>query len=163
MSKIATNAHQLWEETGCSEDNIKKWHLDAQKVLPNGKPDYTDKKASLKLIAAHRRGPMKDTQKQRAIDPVSGLTWHEAKLREATIAQRLSNQEKATKLSKEWVTAERHFALLKGLCSKIDQCPAKAKSQLNLTEEQRIELQKILDDARLEFTGSAEHELLSVD
>jgi len=109
----------------------------------------TDEAALIRLAREHQREPVQASESD--IDPETGLTWRLALVREKVIALRRENDIAENALRRDWMPAERHFTLLKNLCTKLDQAPGRAKSQLGLTEEQRLALQKIIDDLRAEF------------
>lgn len=145
----ACNINQLFEETGAESRYIKKWLLDAGLRLPDGSPDCSDREKCLEIIRGHQRKTAESEEFNG--DKSTGLSWGQAKLREDTIRLRIDNADAEKRQSKEWMPSAEHLDVIKALCTKLDQAPAKMKSQLGLTEEQRVGAQKIIDDIRMEF------------
>lgn len=143
------NPNQLFELTGAEPKYIKRWLLEAGLRMPDGSPDCRDRDRCVEIIQEHQRKTADD--KEFNGDKATGLSWGQSKLREDTMRLRMENEETAKRQSKEWMLAAEHLDVIKSLCTKLDQAPQKMKSQLGLTEEQRVGAQKIIDDIRTEF------------
>ena len=142
---VKTNAHRLYQKTGAGERNITRWMTEAG-------IDFSNEKKCLAVIAEHRhKTPRKAKDDPKNIDPDSGLTWHQSGEKEKAIAQRIKNQESLMAQSKDWTRTDEMLSIIKNLCTKLDQFPAKLKSQAGLTAEQAATAQKILDDIRAEY------------
>jgi hypothetical protein len=148
--KIKTNVHRLFQKTGAQMRYIQRW-------LTEAGVSTSDESACIRVIKEHqnksRNGALKKNGEinPNEIDKATGLPWSRALVQEKAISERLDNERKARELSEAFMPTERHFLLLKSLCTKLDQAPAKAKSQLGLNDEQAKGLQKMIDDLRIEF------------
>jgi len=146
MAKPKTSISELFELTGADRRFIKKWLKEAGVGLDN-------KNRCIEVIQEHQRSG-KQQKAGSAVDPATGLTYAQANVAEQMRQRRLENNEREMEMSKEWMKTEEHCQILKGLCTALDNVASKAKSQLGLTEEQRIGVQRILDDARKDYSGT---------
>jgi hypothetical protein len=136
----------LYKKHGSDKSHIRRWLDQAGVKLSDGEA------ACGRVVKQHQQS--KGEKQQKLNLDQGGMTWSQRKNKEAALKLALDNQERAKTLEQGWVTAEWHLSTVKSLCTKLDQAPAKAKSQLGLTEEQRVGLQKIIDDIRLEYANT---------
>jgi hypothetical protein len=108
--------------------------------------DIKDADAVRACALAHKSKP-----REARVDPKTGLPWAQAKAREETLSKRAERKIKEKEQSDAWVTSDKHFQVLTGFCARLEQIPGKAKSSLGLSEEQRVGLQKIIDDMRADY------------
>jgi len=90
----------------------------------------------------------KEKKGNRAMDRSTGLTWRDASLREKTLRERRENRVAEKFLSKTYMLVADHHAILRIVAQRLEQIPNMLKSRMGLTEHQRNEIQKALDEAR---------------
>lgn len=142
--------HVLVGETGVSRQSLSKWLLQdgIAPVSYKGKSGLYDPEKVNECVAKHRNGSANGESDPEKIDPKTGLSWFQAKLREDTIRLRRENEEEEALKSERWMSTDKHHEILRILCTKIEQLPGKMKSELGLTAQQSERARQMLDEAR---------------
>jgi len=122
---------KLASQTGHDRASIARWTAGA-----------ADETEALARIREHE-GDAK-------FDPATGLSWYQAKQREAALAARRANAEAERRASEAWLPVETHQEIIAQLVTRLDQLPAKLLSEAGLTPAQATALQRALDQAREE-------------
>jgi predicted transcriptional regulator len=143
----------LAEETGMEIHTVRKWlQVEGlkpirERTLGKRKVPYYDKAAALKVILPHKGKP-KNKDAAAGVDPETGLSWHQAKLREEARKLRRANTRAEKLESEELMLTVDHQAILAAVISRIEQVPGKAQSEIGLTGGQVVQLRRMLDEAR---------------
>jgi hypothetical protein len=132
MTKPKLSIRTLAKKTGADRASIAKWIA-----------GIDSEEEALATIREHQKN-----SKAGAIDPATGLTWFQAKLREDTLRQRRENQEADEVQAERWMLTSDHFRMVKALVDRIEAIPSKASSELGLTSPQAIGIRRMLDEAR---------------
>lgn len=140
--KAKLSIRALAKRTGADRASIAKW-IDG----------ITDEKQALAVIREHQG---KTKRPAGAVDPKTGLTWFQAKLREDTLAKRRENTEKQREQDAKWMTVKDHHRILATLVDRLERLPGTLKSQLGLSDNQANQLRKALDDLRTEAADEVE-------
>jgi hypothetical protein len=155
-----TDAHPEWvtanalsQQTGAERRDVKKW-LATEKVETKsdaqGRTLYaTD--VAVRVIESHRKRTKRSEKSDSAdsnIDPKTGLTWFQAKMREDTLQKRRENEIAENLKNDTWMAVEAHHQFFSLLCGKLDQIPQKARSEMGLTDDQMARLRQMIDEAR---------------
>lgn len=127
----------LAEKTGADRRSIKKWLS-----LDNPKTE----EEAIAIITAHKSKKVEPDEAN--IDPKTGLTWFQAKQKEEVLEKRRENRIADKLEDKTYMLSADHHAILASMCSKLEQIPAKAKSEMGLSESHRAKLQRMIDEAR---------------
>jgi hypothetical protein len=146
-------ANALSQQTGAERRDVRKWLATENvetKSDAQGRTLYR-KDAAVQVIESHRKKtkrPEKATAADSNIDPKTGLTWFQAKMREDTLQKRRENEIAERLKDETWMAVDAHHQFLSQLCGKLDQIPLKARSELGLPDSQALRLQKMIDEAR---------------
>jgi hypothetical protein len=81
-------------------------------------------------------------------DPVTGLTWAQADMREEALAKRRENEIQDKKKSGEWMEVATHHAILASVIEKLESLPGKARSEAGLSDRQMEIIRRLHDEAR---------------
>jgi hypothetical protein len=131
-TKPEISIRSLAEKTGADRASIAKWIH-----------GITDPKEALATVREHQK-----TAKAGARDPKTGLTWFQAKLREDALRMRRENAQAAGIEAETWMATADHHKIIAVIIGRLDQIPNKAHSELGITPEQTIALQRMIDEAR---------------
>lgn len=153
----------LSRKLGCDYNCLRKW-LKLESVKPvrtQGSWSFYDEGEATAAVRPHlAKSKKRETDADKNIDPETGLTWSQAKMREQAIAQRLENAKEERKLSEEWGLIADFERLLKSLTDRIEQLPGKVRGEAGLTEAQAKIVQRECDamrtDAAAEIRRMAE-------
>lgn len=145
MTPYTPSLRALAKKTGSTERSIKKW-LELEQ--PETEAD------AVAIIRKHQEA---GEAKGGEIDPETGLTWFQAKTKEEAIRIRRENEREEKLESKELMPSAEHLEVLVQLCQKLEQIPFKAKSELGLNDQQKKQLQRMIDEARKVAADSIEN------
>jgi hypothetical protein len=152
-SPEGVSVQDLADETGMEIHTVRKWlQLEGvkpvrQRKLGKRKVPYYELEKALEVILPHK-GRAKDLAAGHLVDPETGLTWNQAKLREEARKLRRAN-ERAEKLeSRELMPTADHHAIVGAIVARVEQVPGKAQSELGLSPAQVEQLRRMLDEAR---------------
>ncbi len=127
---------ELSELTGSQRVSIKKWLKE--------EPCETLPQALAMIQERQRKGKRENAE----VDPETGLSWFQASLREKTIRERRENEISELKRAGELIDTHEALQIISLLCNKLDGLPSKMKSECGLNEDQRLRLQRAVDDIR---------------
>lgn len=148
LASISDIARKLCIE----QDTARKW-LDAEGLRPvkesKTRKEY-DLEAALEAIKPHVKSKVVRNYDPTAnIDPESGLTWQQKKIKEEARSLEMENDRAAKLLSEEIMLTSDHHKILAAIVSRLEQVPGKAQSELGLNSPQIIGLRRMLDEARV--------------
>jgi len=125
-------------QVGCTRESVAKWLHEAG-LTP-------ESEGAVELCK--QRHKKKDEPDPNQIDPSSGLTWYKLEQKEKALKLVADRVKKERLESREYIQTSEVLKIFSVLCSKLEQVPGKAKSELSLSEEQKVRIQKMFDDAR---------------
>lgn len=143
--KQKLNFRELARETGADRASIAKWCA-----------GITERKEALQIIRSKKK-----EQSEKHLDPVSGLPWSLAKEKEQALKLRRLNEEEEKVRANEWMATATHHQVISVLVNQLEQLPGKAKSQLGLTSDQALQLQKMVDEVRTNAADQVDAEILN--
>jgi hypothetical protein len=108
----------------------------------------------LKRKSAHKGDPLAGGSEN--IDPDTGLTWAQARMREETLEKRMAREDEERRQSDEWIDAESHSEALASIVSRLEQLPGRFRSELGLSDAQEVALRRALDQIRNEAAEEVE-------
>jgi hypothetical protein len=131
-SKKTVSVRALARKTNHDRDSISKWIEGAA----------TEEEA-LKLIA-ERKGAAKAI----SVDPTTGMSWWQARLREDVMRLRAEREERDAIQQEKWMLTSDHFKIIAAITGRLEQVPGKVSSEQGLSPGQTLGLRKALDEAR---------------
>lgn len=148
--------NQLAEETGSDRTSIKKW-LKADGIQPLHRErlgkhdsDIYPRDRSLECVYAHQSRNAPETTKH-THDPVTGLTWFQAKTREEALAKRRENENASALADGTLIKLSDVEKLIGIVINRLELIPSKMQSEHNLPSPATKRLQSLLDEARSEM------------
>lgn len=148
----AVSINEFSRLSGSARDSIAAWFR-LENLAPAdtaGKHRKYDKGKGLEIIRRHAEPSRHRAQQNRDanIDPETGLTWAQKKLKEEAQALERENRIAERLENKTYIDAVECYETLSQLCRKLDQIPSKARSMFGLTAAVEKGLQQLIDDAR---------------
>jgi hypothetical protein len=144
MKKVSLS--YLAKKSGMIRRTVKKW-LDLEGL----EPPY-DEKEALKVLASHKQGTAR--QENKNVDPDSGLTWAQKKMREDAKARERENEIAEALKSETYLTWDNHHKIITGTMQKIEQALAKFKATFGLSDAQMLQANRLIDEARMEAAAT---------
>lgn len=157
--KLLCTSAQLSKLCEANWATVKKY-IDLEGLQPVKRKDmgnrdvcYYDQKKALRLLLPHLKQQERHRQKEKNLDPETGLTWAQRKMREEAIEKARANRIADKLEGNVYLTWENHHKILSAMMKKLDQAVDKSKSELALTDHQALRLRRIFDDARKEASA----------
>lgn len=134
---------------GCDQATVRKWVKVAgiKPVRSSGAWNWYDEKQVRDAVKPHLVGREKHNTTPN-VDPKSGLTWHQKKLKEEARRIEMENDRAAKLLSNEIMLTADHHRILSALISGLDRVTGKVASEQGLSPAQTLGLRKALDEMR---------------
>ena len=121
----------LAKKTQCDRDSVSKWIEGAE----------TEEQALKQIL--ERKG-----RTATALDPASGMSWWQARLKEDVLRMRAEREEREAIQQEKWMLTDDHFRIISSLMGRIEQVPGKVSSEQGLSPGQTLALRRAIDEAR---------------
>lgn len=144
---------ELSRKLGCNYATARKW-LNAEGVKPvrvegresgKGSFHYYDEEKATAAVKPHLKAQHNTVP---SIDPETGLTWGQKKTMEEALKLEREREIADALKAKELMRVSDHQRILTGGISRLEQVPGKAQSELGLSGQQVLGLQRMLDEVR---------------
>lgn len=147
--------NELAKKTGADREAVSRWlsaALEPKQVkqFKDRQSKLYDEKEATKIINANKRGPRAKVDDGDEIDPITGLTWFKANLREDVLRKRAEREEAEATQKKTWILISEHHEILTAVVNRLEVMPGKARSELGLSESQAEGLRRMIDEIRKE-------------
>ena len=134
MKKRKFSIRELATKTGHDRATLNRWLA-----------GITSEPEALAAIAEHEAA---GGAKPGTVDPKTGLSWFQAKLRDDVIEKRRLNEIAEKAKCNEWFPTQLASEIFKSLIERLENIPGRLASEQGLTGKQVIAMRRLIDEAR---------------